>query len=235
MAILGIYNTSYDQQFCIKLWLWIRGFHYHGLRPCGVCVQQEGALLCGGHRHVARGWTLGRYRYIQFSVEVTDTLLGDEHWVGIDTYSYKEYSTSCSAVIVAIPYILVTANLLHLLEMVYSWLYNTQSLNALILVFSTDLFLTIDWPNVVHTLWISYTAYTCNIVCFLYFSYSCTICFQHSIDIVHSNSRRPFVNSHLFIYIDGNLKLGSQLKFPNVSEVHTNTRKRHKMSVSLYL
>lgn len=113
--------------------------------------------------------------------------------------------------------------------MVYSWLYNTQSLNAVILVFSTDLFLKIDWPNVVHTLWISYTAYTCNIVCFLYFSYSCTICFQHSIDIVHSNSRRPFVNSHLFIYIDGNLKLGSQLKFPNVSEVHTNTRKRHSV------
>ena len=55
MAIFGIYNTSYDQQFCIKLWLWIRGFRYHGLRPCGVCVQQEGALLCGGHRHVARG------------------------------------------------------------------------------------------------------------------------------------------------------------------------------------
>ncbi|XP_078323505.1 neurobeachin-like protein 1 isoform X4 [Crassostrea virginica] len=46
----------------------------------------------------------------------------------------------------------------------------------------------------------------------------------HSIDIVHSNSRRPFVNSHLFIYIDGNLKLGSQLKFPNVSESLTDCR-----------
>lgn len=46
----------------------------------------------------------------------------------------------------------------------------------------------------------------------------------HSIDIVHSSSRRPFVNSHLYIYIDGNLKLDSQLKFPNVSDPLTDCR-----------
>ncbi|XP_061165431.1 neurobeachin-like protein 1 isoform X2 [Saccostrea echinata] len=46
----------------------------------------------------------------------------------------------------------------------------------------------------------------------------------HSIDIIHSSSRRPFTSSQLFIYIDGKLKLGSQLKFPNVSEPFTDCR-----------
>lgn len=50
--------------------------------------------------------------------------------------------------------------------------------------------------------------------------------FQHSIDIVHSSSRRPFVNSHLYIYIDGNLKLDSQLKFPNVSDVSLQNKEK---------
>lgn len=50
--------------------------------------------------------------------------------------------------------------------------------------------------------------------------------FQHSIDIVHSSSRRPFVNSHLYIYIDGNLKLDSQLKFPNVSDVSLHNKEK---------
>ena len=42
---------------------------------------------------------------------------------------------------------------------------------------------------------------------------------QHSIDIMHSNSKRPFVNSHLYVYVDGKEKLNTQLKFPNLSEV----------------
>ena len=36
---------------------------------------------------------------------------------------------------------------------------------------------------------------------------------------MHTNSKRPFVNSHLYVYVDSKLKLDSQLKFPNLSEV----------------
>ncbi|KAK3083537.1 hypothetical protein FSP39_025014, partial [Pinctada imbricata] len=46
----------------------------------------------------------------------------------------------------------------------------------------------------------------------------------HSIDVVHSSSRRPFANSHLNVYIDGKLRLSSQLKFPNMTEPLTSCK-----------
>ncbi|XP_069107826.1 neurobeachin-like protein 1 isoform X1 [Argopecten irradians] len=46
----------------------------------------------------------------------------------------------------------------------------------------------------------------------------------HCIAIVHTSSRRPFTNSHLNIYIDGKLKLNSQLKSPNMTESFTSCR-----------
>ncbi|OWF44124.1 neurobeachin-like protein 1 isoform X3 [Mizuhopecten yessoensis] len=46
----------------------------------------------------------------------------------------------------------------------------------------------------------------------------------HCIAVVHTSSRRPFTNSQLNVYIDGRLKLNSQLKSPNMTEAFTSCR-----------
>ncbi|KAK3582874.1 hypothetical protein CHS0354_012486 [Potamilus streckersoni] len=46
----------------------------------------------------------------------------------------------------------------------------------------------------------------------------------HSVDIVQTSSKRPFVNSQLYVYIDGKFRLNSQFKFPNMSEPLTSCR-----------
>ncbi|GAB1600529.1 neurobeachin-like protein 1 isoform X2 [Argonauta hians] len=46
----------------------------------------------------------------------------------------------------------------------------------------------------------------------------------HCLDIVHTNSRRPFTSSQLAIYVDGCLKLSVQLKFPSTTEAFTSCK-----------
>ncbi|CAI9726854.1 1 isoform X1 [Octopus vulgaris] len=46
----------------------------------------------------------------------------------------------------------------------------------------------------------------------------------HCLDIVHTNSRRPFANSQLAIYVDGCLKLNVQLKFPTTTEAFSSCK-----------
>lgn len=46
----------------------------------------------------------------------------------------------------------------------------------------------------------------------------------HAICIVHTSSKRPFGTSQLYMYVDGVLKLNSQLKYPNMSETLTSCR-----------
>lgn len=46
----------------------------------------------------------------------------------------------------------------------------------------------------------------------------------HCLDIVHLNSRRPFANSQLMIYVDGYMYLNAQLKFPTTTEPFTSCK-----------
>ncbi|WAR10788.1 NBEL1-like protein [Mya arenaria] len=46
----------------------------------------------------------------------------------------------------------------------------------------------------------------------------------HDVCIVHTNSKRPFVSSQLNVYVDGKLRLNSQLKYPNMTEQFTSCR-----------
>ncbi|XP_041374666.1 neurobeachin-like protein 1 [Gigantopelta aegis] len=46
----------------------------------------------------------------------------------------------------------------------------------------------------------------------------------HCVDICHTNSRRPFSQSQLTVYIDGTKKLTAHLKFPNMTEPFSNCR-----------
>ncbi|XP_038073345.1 neurobeachin-like protein 1 isoform X2 [Patiria miniata] len=46
----------------------------------------------------------------------------------------------------------------------------------------------------------------------------------HCVDITHISSRRPFGQSQLCIYVDGHLRLTSQLKFPVISEPFIHCR-----------
>lgn len=57
--------------------------------------------------------------------------------------------------------------------------------------------------------------------------------FKHYIGVVHVPGKRPFGQSLVYIYVDGQLKLSAPLKYPNMAEVlmtytfsvlHTNTR-----------
>ncbi|XP_060592045.1 neurobeachin-like protein 1, partial [Ruditapes philippinarum] len=46
----------------------------------------------------------------------------------------------------------------------------------------------------------------------------------HDVCVVHTNSKRPFVASQLYVYVDGKQKHNSQLKYPNMSEALTSCR-----------
>lgn len=43
--------------------------------------------------------------------------------------------------------------------------------------------------------------------------------FQHYIGVVHVPGKRPFGQSLVYIYVDGQLKLSAPLKYPNMAEV----------------
>lgn len=44
-------------------------------------------------------------------------------------------------------------------------------------------------------------------------------CLQHSIGVVHVPGKRPFGQSLVYIYVDGQQKLSAPLKYPNMTEV----------------
>ncbi|XP_053386541.1 neurobeachin-like protein 1 [Mercenaria mercenaria] len=46
----------------------------------------------------------------------------------------------------------------------------------------------------------------------------------HDVCVVHTNSKRPFITSQLYVYVDGKQKHNSQLKYPNMSEPLTSCR-----------
>eukprot|EP00058_Branchiostoma_floridae_P012964 XP_002598452.1 hypothetical protein BRAFLDRAFT_83269 [Branchiostoma floridae] len=43
----------------------------------------------------------------------------------------------------------------------------------------------------------------------------------HCVDVVHAGSRRPFTQSQLSVFVDGQLRINAQLKFPSTSEPFT--------------
>ncbi|XP_066264160.1 neurobeachin-like protein 1 isoform X5 [Branchiostoma lanceolatum] len=46
----------------------------------------------------------------------------------------------------------------------------------------------------------------------------------HCVDVVHAGSRRPFTQSQLSVFVDGQLRINAQLKFPSTSEPFTCCR-----------
>ncbi|XP_014667639.1 PREDICTED: neurobeachin-like protein 1 [Priapulus caudatus] len=46
----------------------------------------------------------------------------------------------------------------------------------------------------------------------------------HCVDVIHTSSRRPFVQSQISVFIDGRQRLTSQLKFPSLAEPFTYCR-----------
>lgn len=44
-------------------------------------------------------------------------------------------------------------------------------------------------------------------------------CVQHSIGVVHVPGKRPFGQSLVYIYVDGQQKLSAPLKYPTMTEV----------------
>lgn len=44
-------------------------------------------------------------------------------------------------------------------------------------------------------------------------------CLQHSIGVVHVPGKRPFGQSLVYIYVDGQQKLSAPLKYPTMTEV----------------
>lgn len=45
------------------------------------------------------------------------------------------------------------------------------------------------------------------------------LCLQHSIGVVHIPGKRPFGQSLVYIYVDGQQKLSAPLKYPTMTEV----------------
>ncbi|KAH3749057.1 hypothetical protein DPMN_183547, partial [Dreissena polymorpha] len=48
--------------------------------------------------------------------------------------------------------------------------------------------------------------------------------YWHNVCIVHTNAKRPFVASQLYVYADGKLRHNTPLRYPNMGEVHSITQ-----------
>lgn len=59
---------------------------------------------------------------------------------------------------------------------------------------------------------------TCRVLCALC-RLTCASPPQHSIAVVHMPGKRPFGQSLVYIYVDGQQKLSAPLKYPTMTEV----------------